>query len=420
MWPFLYRSVIGPAVAIMGRIVAIGSPKVRQTLAGRRAWREQLAALAPREPGVRRVHVHAASVGEFEQAKPIIEALRAEGDRMVITVSFFSSSGYEQQRDYAHVDAVSYLPADSTRTMRDFLDVIDPDLILILRYDLWPCFMLEARRRSVPVALVSGVLRRNSSRFRPLLRSFFAWLYGQLRHIYAVTYEDRDAFVSLAPYVPVEVGGDTRYDRVLMRLDAAAPVPAFEQSVTRGRAVLVAGSTWSPDEELLAGADLNALLLMVVPHEPTQEHVARLLEQFPNSCTLSALERGEPSVGHAVDTIVVDRIGILFGLYGLGTLAYVGGGFGEGVHSVLEPAAYGLPVFCGPKTERSRDAQEMRGEGLLTVAHTARDLAVGVDLLLANSTLLKERRSACEGFVRRHQGATQRIVASLRRNRLLL
>ncbi|HVZ40604.1 MAG TPA: glycosyltransferase N-terminal domain-containing protein [Candidatus Kapabacteria bacterium] len=419
MWPFLYRSVIGPAVAIIGRIVAFGSPKVRQTLAGRRAWREQLALLPPREPGVRRVHVHAASVGEFEQAKPIIEALRAEGNRMVITASFFSSSGFEQQRGYAHVDAVSYLPSDSARAMRDFLDLIDPDLILILRYDLWPCFMLEARRRSVPVALVSGVLRRNSARFRPLLRGFFAWLYGQLRHIYAVTYADRDAFVSLAPYVPVEVGGDTRYDRVLMRLDAAAPVPALEESITRGRAVLVAGSTWLPDEELLAGVDRSALLMVVVPHEPTPEHVARLLEQFPNSCTLSALEQRAFSAGDAVDTIVVDRMGILFGLYGLGTFAYVGGGFGEGVHSVLEPAAYGLPVFCGPKTERSRDAQEMRSEGLLTVTRSARDLAAGLDLLLANPTLLEQRRSECAGFVRRHQGATQRIIASLRRNRLL-
>jgi 3-deoxy-D-manno-octulosonic-acid transferase len=165
---------------------AIGSDKARRGRAGRRQWRRQLASLGRRTVGECRVHIHAASVGEFEQAKPIIEAMRARVGAMTVTASFFSPSGYEQQGRYAGVDAACYLPNDTAGEMRAFLDAVDPDAIIIIRYDLWPGMLAEARRRSIPVILVCGVLHGNSSRFNPLVRPFFAWLYGQLSMIHAV------------------------------------------------------------------------------------------------------------------------------------------------------------------------------------------------------------------------------------------
>lgn len=411
MISFLYRALISPLLRGVIAAASRGSEKGRRGDAGRKGWRDQLASLEGRSDGELRVHFHAASVGEFEQAKPIIEALRARYRKLVVTASFFSPSGYEQQGSYAALDAASYLPRDTGREMRAFLDVIDPDLIVIIRYDLWPGFLLEARRRSIPVILACGVLRAGSSRFNPLLRSFFAWQYGMLTMIHAVGEEDRASFASLARGVPVVVSGDTRYDRVLARARATADLERFTPAVIDGRTVIVAGSTWPPDEELLLPiASRSDVLMVIVPHEPTPEHVAALLDRFTGAMTLSALER---DVNAKPATIIVDRTGILSALYRIGEIAYVGGAFGEGVHSVLEPAAYGMPVLSGPKIERSRDAEELRKLGLLKIVRTPEELRDALGALIDDPAERERCGRAAGSFVASRAGATDAIIASL-------
>ncbi|MEP7219017.1 MAG: glycosyltransferase N-terminal domain-containing protein, partial [Bacteroidota bacterium] len=224
MWRFLYRSVLYPLFRLAAGGAGVASDKGRRGNAGRTGWREQLSDLRAREPGEFAVHFHAASVGEFEQAKPLIEALRADGGKYRITASFFSPSGFEQQGGYPAIDGACYLPWDRPAEMRDFHDRIAADLVIVIRYDLWPEFLLEAARRGVPVALVCGVLRENSARFRPLLRDFFRDLYRHLSLICAVGEDDAVAFRRLVPDVPLAVAGDTRYDRVLARAAAVADV----------------------------------------------------------------------------------------------------------------------------------------------------------------------------------------------------
>lgn len=388
------------------------SPKARRGLKGSRQWRQQLAALQHATGDVFHIHFHAASVGEFEQAKPLIEGLRSEMRRYRITASFFSPSGYEQQGRYAALDAASYLPRDSRSEMSDFLDVIAPRLIVIIRYDLWPGLLVEARRRGIPVVLACGVLREDSSRFNPFARGFFRNLYALLSLIHAVGPADAGAFGRLVPEIEVETSGDTRYDRVMARAHAAADLPVFTTALIAGRTVLVAGSTWSADEELLIGlAQRNDLLLVLVPHEPTPEHVGALLKALPGSIPLSQLE-GSDAPDHA-RVIVVDRTGILSALYRIGHLAYVGGGFGDGVHSVLEPAAYGIPVFCGPRIERSRDAEEMHAAGGLVVVRRADELALHVQRLIADDAAREEHGARVREFVEQRTGAAGRIIASL-------
>jgi 3-deoxy-D-manno-octulosonic-acid transferase len=413
IWLSLYRALLHPALQAAMRVVALWSPKVRRGLEGRRRWREQIAGLPRRGP---RVHVHAASVGEFEQAKPIIERLRGELGECTITATFFSPSGYEQQGKYSHLDGVCYLPFDRPGEMRDFYDRIAPDLVLIIRYDLWPELLVEAHRRAVPVVLVCGVLRSGSARLRPVLRGFFRWLYGMLAEIHAVSSEDADAFARLGIAVPVVVDGDTRYDRVIQRASAQADLPWFDESLAAGRLTLVAGSTWPQDEEILTEASaIPDLFPVIVPHEPTAPHVAALRERFPGAVTVTEIERGE--LRSAPPAVIVDRTGILAALYRVASIAYVGGGFGQGVHSVLEPAAYCVPVIAGPRIGRSRDATALGDAGCLLMIDGRDALRRTLADLVADEGRRREiGQSGCR-FVRERLGATERIVSALSRLR---
>ncbi len=397
------------------RGAALLSPKVARGVAGRREWRGQLARLPRPEPGRLRVHVHAASVGEFEQAKPIIERLRALRPDTVVTASFFSPSGYEQQGKWEHLAAASYLPEERAGEMRAFLDRVAPDLLLIVRYDLWPELLVEAENRKIPTVLVCGVLRAGTARFRPVIRGFFRWLYSRLSLIHVVEEADASALAALGVDVPREVSGDTRYDRVVERALAPVELPWLDPALVAGRTILVAGSTWPPDEERLAALnDLPGILPVIVPHEPDAAHVEGALARFPGAVTLSDIERRE--AGAAPRAIVIDRTGLLSALYRIGEIAYVGGAFGEGVHSVLEPAAYALPVFSGPGIERSRDAVALEREGGLTVIRAGEELRREVERLVGEPERRRELAGRVERFVRENVGATGRIVDSLGRH----
>lgn len=415
------------------RIVALWSPKARRALRGRSDWRGPVSRIPRPDPGAFRIHFHAASVGEFEQAKPLISRLRREGRDYHITASFFSPSGFEGQKNYPLIDGACYIPHDRQGEMSEFMNRITPDLIVIIRYDLWLEFMRQARLRSIPVVLACGVLRDDSVRFFPVLRRFFVSLYGRLASIHCVGEEDRKAFHRLVPDVPVHVSGDTRYDRVAERLKEkreerkGEKIDALIRAAADGRRILVAGSTWRPDEERLeALRDRPDLFLVLVPHEPEPDAVASLLERFPGSATLSELSDGSKKKNEGkeeqkerLDAVIVDRMGLLAELYELADFGYVGGGFGAGVHSLLEPAAYGIPTFSGPRIERSRDACALRDAGLLSVVSTPDELRARVDELLANDELRSRLAEGTRRFVEERLGATERIIDALRRDGLL-
>lgn len=411
------------------RIAALWSPKVRRALRGRTDWRGPVSRIKRAEPGAFRIHFHAASVGEFEQAKPLIRALREEGGRYHITASFFSPSGFEGQKDYPLIDGACYIPHDRQGEMSEFMNRITPDLIVIIRYDLWLEFMRQAQLRSIPVVLACGVLRSDSIRFFFGLRRFFSSLYGRLALIHCVSEEDREAFNRLAPDVPVHVSGDTRYDRVRERLrdkkkeGKGEEIDMLLRAVAGERKILVAGSTWPEDENLLASLrERTDLFLVIVPHEPQPSAVEALLQQFPGSVLFSQIQ--SESLDRAAEreklhAVIIDRMGILAELYALADIGYVGGGFGAGVHSLLEPAAYGVPTFSGPRIERSRDACALRDAGLLGVVSTAQELVAGVESLLQDDVLRTHVAERTLHFVEERLGATDRILRGLRRDGLL-
>ncbi|MBL7988720.1 MAG: glycosyltransferase [Chlorobi bacterium] len=411
MLPF-YRYLIRPLLDFLLRAMAIWSPKARLTWQGRRGWRSGLQRL-PQTVGVR-VHFHAASVGEFEQAKPIIEELRTHFKQSVITASFFSSSGMQQQGSYAGIDAACGLPPDRPKEIREFLERVRPQLIIIVRYDLWPVLLAESKRRGIPVVLVCGVLHRSSARMLPVVRYFFRWLYSQLTLACVVGPDDAAAFQKLAPTLELHRAGDTRYDRVLARTQQPSAAPTIAPHLAEHGLTLIAGSTWPDDERLIAQSSDSRLRVVLVPHEPTPEHLLPLRKQFPESVLLSELEPELETTNRAkLHTVIVDRTGILSGLYRQGEIAYVGGGFGAGVHSVLEPAAYGIPVLCGPGIERSRDAVAMQESGALLVVKDAASLRQALLRLLENPTERRRLGEAAQQFVKSRANATERIISTL-------
>lgn len=414
---FLYHLLLFPLFLLTARIVALWSPKVRRGLRGKGDWRRLARGIAPGEPGAFRIHIHASSVGEFEQAKPIIERLRAESGPYRITASFFSPSGFEQQKSYPFIEGACYLPHDRQGEMSEFLNWFSPDLIVVIRYDLWLEFLRQARLRGIPTVLACGVLRDDSGRFLPLARPFFSRLYGLLTLIHCVGDDDQAAFSRLAPEVPTIVGGDTRYDRVADRALNGAEVSGVLSQMLGGRTVVIAGSTWAEDEHLLeALRSEHSIALIIVPHEPTAEHVALLRSEFPGSITLSQLELDRRYDG---EPIIVDRTGMLLELYRLADIAYVGGGFGDGVHSVLEPAAYGVPVLCGPRIERSRDASAMADAGALRIVTSRAELDEAVRELTADERSRQIAGAAAAQFVHERTGATDALLLALRSRGLM-
>ncbi|MCB0712783.1 MAG: hypothetical protein KDD67_10675 [Ignavibacteriae bacterium] len=418
MWDTLYHLVFYPLFVTAMRLVALWSPKIRRALKGRTDWRGPVSRIPAMPQHIFRIHFHVSSVGEFEQAIPLIELLRNEPISYRITVSFFSSSGYDHRKGFPLVDGVCYLPHDRQSDMNEFMNRLSPDLVIIIRYDLWPEFVRQTEIRKIPTLLLNGVLRKNSIRFFPLVRAFFSALYGRLTFISAVEEEDVESFRKLAPDVPAYKMGDTRYDRVWQRLQRRdfADEVAFAQSLAGERLIVVAGSTWPEDERLLESvANDKRLFILIVPHEPTHDHVSALCDRMPNARTLSDLFSAKNGIPDSpVQTLIIDRLGLLAELYRIGDIAWVGGGFGAGVHSLLEPAACGLPLMSGPKIDRSRDAAALREEGLLKTVVEETELKAYLNNLIEDEEYRKKQKKLIASFVQERVGATEEIVLVLR------
>jgi len=414
-----------PAAALAARIAAPFNAKIAEGLAGRAGfrtrWRDQASALERRG---RLVWFHVSSVGEFEQAKPVMNLLaRRLGPSLEIALTFYSPSGMQYYRNFDRskkipsIKFLDYLPIDTPDNMRLCLDTLVPDMLVFVKFDIWPNLLMEAARRSIPQVLVSGTLSSGSHRLSWAARSFYGSLYSRLNAIAAISEEDAERFRrhSSGP-VEIVVAGDTRFDQVCDRIDSSTvTLPAAVAAA--GKTWIIAGSTWPRDEEIvihgfasLAGAHAGAGLI-IVPHEPTKERLAGVGEALTRSNLsfqlLSSLEGGA-NVTERV--IVADGVGYLAELYRSGAIAYVGGSFTTGVHNVMEPAVLKLPVFFGPRIDNSYEARRLVELGSGTIVETARDFTREIDTLLSDRALLDMKGAAAAQFIRNHCGAAVRCV----------
>jgi len=365
------------------------------------------------------VWVHAASVGEFEQARPLIERLRGEQPQRKIVVTFFSPSGYEARKNYAQADAVVYLPLATRRKAKRFLEVLQPSMAIFVKYEFWPAYLRELKKRGIPTYSISAI-------FRPTQRFFHWYGKGALRllrcftHIYV---QDEASRRLLAEHGVHEcsVAGDTRFDRVnevlaLTRERADGRLLPVAQFVENAPRVVIAGSTWPEDEELLQQyMEESGAKLILVPHEINEEHLHFIFQRFKGRFVRYTDIAGEQvqtpgmsrlNILQQADVLVIDTIGLLSSMYHFGHVAYIGGGFGEGIHNTIEAAVYGLPVVFGPNYHHFREAQ-----GLID-AGAARSIKNYSELEAALNTALDDYETigakAAE-YVQSELGATAKI-----------
>lgn len=370
------------------------------------------------------VWIHAASVGEFEQVRPLIERLRREHPDIKIVVTFFSPSGYEARKNYSQVDAVVYLPFATRRKAKRFLDVLQPSMALFVKYEFWPAYLRELKKRDIPTYSISAI-------FRPTQRFFHWYGKGALRLLHCFTHifvQDEASRRLLAEHGvhDCSVAGDTRFDRVNEVLVATREHPdgrllPIAQFVENAGRVVVAGSTWPEDEELLTQwcnevAAFNDVKLILVPHEINEGHLHDIFQRFKGRFVkysdISAMPSNLSRVNilRRAKVMVIDTIGLLSSIYQFGHVAYIGGGFGEGIHNTIEAAVYGMPVVFGPNYHHFREAQGLIDSG------AARSINNYNELESAFTTALDQHKTigvkAAE-YVQSELGASAKIYEEL-------
>lgn len=398
--------------------------KFKTLLRGQRATleKEHLAVL---EHNRGAVWFHAASVGEFEQARPLIERLRAEQPQRKIVVTFFSPSGYEVRKDYAYADAVVYLPFATRRNARRFLDALQPSMAIFIKYEFWPAYLRALKKRGIPTYSICSI-------FRPSQR-FFHW-YGksQLRLLKCFTrlyVQDEASRRLLAEHGIHEcvVAGDTRFDRMhevmAQRTENDGRLLSIAQFVDGFENIIVAGSTWPKDEELIAKFIENWSLinggqtkLILVPHEVNDEHLHYIFNLFQGRIVkYSAVCHEMPAnsrfnILQRANVMVIDTIGLLSSIYRFARVTYIGGGFGAGIHNTIEAAAYGKPIIFGPNYSHFREAQGLIDAGGARSINNYEQLE---DALNTSLERFEEIGAKAAEYVQSELGATEKIYKDL-------
>jgi len=419
-WEFIYDLFVIPPLWLMLRTLGLFNAKVRRGIEGRSNLFEELARKVDALPAGRRVWFHSSSMGEFEQAKPIIAALKRRYPEIIIIASFFSPSGYEHSKKYALANVITYVPFDTGKGARRFLDLVRPDIAVMVRYDVWPHLIWELQRRRVPTLLANATMRRTTKRLLPVVRNFHRYIYNALDEILTVADSDMEAFKGFRLNHPsIGVIGDTRYDQVCIRSTEARKRHLVPSSITEGKKVIVVGSSWPEDERVVLPAVLQIqatmdnVLLIVVPHEPSVEHLDDLERELEGRTSFIRFSALNEYNGERV--IIVDSVGILLILYASAHIAYVGGSFRQGIHNVLEAAVYGIPVLFGPRHRNSHEPLMLVDGGGAFVVNDSQELFRTLENLLTDEVARSTTGKRAEKFVQSHVGATDRFLEHLER-----
>ncbi len=372
--------------------------------------------LLAKASGKKRVWIHCASLGEFEQGRPVIEEIRKSYPDVFIVLSFFSPSGYEIRKHYDQADAVVYLPPDTGSNAREFLNIIDPQLVIFVKYEYWLNYLEEMHARKIPMLMVSAI-------FRPG-QVFFRW-YGQrwknilqkVSHFFVQDPQSTE-LLNLAGVDHYTLSGDTRFDRVIAIRDKFSPIDTVEKFCGDAK-VVVAGSTWEEDEEVWDHySNIHPeTKFIIAPHEVYEGHLRSIEKLFKGSTRYSSLSNtGTNGNGHV---LIIDNIGMLSRLYHYADITYVGGGFGAGIHNILEAAVHGKPVIFGPEYGKFREAIDMLELGAAFTVSSALELEKTASELFENDALRQEAAEKAIQYVRSKAGATGKIMAYIQENRLL-
>ena len=361
--------------------------------------------------------MHCASLGEFEQGRPLLEALRIAYPNVKLVLTFFSSSGYEVMKDHTGVDRVYYLPTDSISNARKFIAMINPSLVLWVKYEFWYHYLTTLKENKVPVLLVSGIFRSNMPFFRSYGGLWRSMLQG-FAHLFVQNQGSKELIETVVKDMGVTVCGDTRYDRVIGIAKNFSHIPGIKD-FCGDHPVIVAGSTWEEDEvELLHYVKINPeTRFIIAPHEVDEENLADVKKEFPGARFYSELT---DTTLPDTNVLIIDNVGMLTRLYHYATISLIGGGFGaDGVHNVLEAAVYGKPVLFGPVYERYDEAIGLVEAGGAESIDGPLGLEKVLRELMQDDQKRKMMGDSARQFVYENKGATEAICRFIQEKRLL-
>ncbi|HKK75085.1 MAG TPA: glycosyltransferase N-terminal domain-containing protein [Saprospiraceae bacterium] len=395
------------------RLATIFVPKARQWWMGRQEWRQQLREVVAGWPSDQpRIWIHCASLGEFEQGRPLIEEMKQEQPSIRVLLTFFSPSGYSVRKDYPLADQVMYLPLDRPANARDFLEILQPDLGVFVKYEFWWNYIACAKKRAIPLVLIAGLFRPQQY-FFSLYGGWFRRQLASFAHFYLQN-ESSARVLRRAGISEMTVVGDPRVDRVLQIAKEVRSFPKIEAWRTE-RPTLVVGSSWPPDERRLVTFFAEALpadwCVILAPHDIGARHIQQIEENLPLPYEkYSDWSENQPGSSRV---LIIDNIGMLSGLYQYARIAYVGGGFGAGIHNTLEPMAFGLPLIFGPKHEKFEEARQTVERGGAYVIQDVQQLKTAFAALL-QADRYEQSREVVQNYLQESRHATQKIFTSLR------
>lgn len=400
-------------------ISSLFNSKTKKWLQGRKDILKKLEAGISKDANI--IWMHCSSLGEFEQGRPVLERLHLQYPASKILLTFFSPSGYEVQKDYAGADWVFYLPMDSRANAKRFLKIVNPSLVIFVKYEFWYYYVKEIKEKGIPLLLISALFSKNTA--------FFRW-YGRLQrkmlpcftHFFVQNEESKKLLGEIG-FPNSTVTGDTRFDRVIEIAGQWKPIAVVELFIDNCK-VIVAGSTWHEDDIVLQKAFESirdpSLKLIIAPHELSGKNLNDLKKLFPGSIKFSEILNSN-SLSTTTNVLIIDNIGLLSRIYKYANITFVGGGMTSyGVHNVLEAAVYGKPVIFGPYYQKYIEAVGLVENNGAIVIKNEKELLDAITSLLEDKNQLYDKISeAASKFVRQYAGATEKILHFIQENRLL-
>ncbi|MDR2011365.1 MAG: 3-deoxy-D-manno-octulosonic acid transferase [Bacteroidales bacterium] len=378
-------------------------------ISGRKSWREDLKKSIKKNQ--KYIWIHCASLGEFEQGRPLIEKYKSEKPEYKIILTFFSPSGYEVRKNYEKADIICYLPFDTKKNAKDFINIINPEFAVFVKYEFWYYMIEELNKSKIPFFLISGIFRKNQIFFKPYGKFYLK----ALKHFSFIFLQDKNSENILNEFgIPnTLVCGDTRIDRVVQIAGEKYDNTIFE-NFSADSVVIVCGSTWPEDEKIISeliNTSGNSYKFIIAPHEVDEKHILNIENSIRNtSLRYSSIK------DNAVNTnvIIIDSIGLLSKLYRYGTIAYIGGGFGKGIHNILEAAVYEIPVIFGPNYKKFKEAIDLTELKSAFCISSFSELQNTINKLVKDESLYKEIQTNIKKYITNSYGATQQIFDKIK------
>ena len=401
------------------RIASLFNSKARLWVDGRRNIFSNIKNALEKD-STNRIWVHCASLGEFEQGRPLIESLKKNYPEYSVVLTFFSPSGYEHQKNYRGANYIFYMPIDSQHNAMEFYDIVQPKMVLFIKYEFWFYYLAEAKKRNIPLLLVSGMFRKSQPFFK-WYGEFYTEMLKCFTHLFLQTANAQELLKTIN-INNTSVSGDTRFDRVLEVAADFKPLPAIEKFCFE-KTVIVAGSTWlEDDEELDHFANTHAdYRFIIAPHNIIEERLLECEKLYHNSMRYSKYIQQETGKENTqINTLIIDNIGMLKLLYAYSTVSYVGGAFGgDGVHNVLEAGVYCKPVVFGPVYEKFAEAVELVEQEAAFTVIDAIELEETLNELLTDKEAYQKAANLAGNYVKQKAGATAAIMKFIQEKRLL-